>query len=114
MPVVNIKQFASVAALNKAFPGRWLYVGRFNTYYRLPASVLANQKWPGFETMTKTERIERFRQWLWAKIQARDEEVLSELRQITEQTVIVCFCAPEPCHGEVIARAARYVRREGL
>ena len=52
------------------------------------------------------EVIERYRRWLWAEIEAGriDPAELAALRGKT----LGCWCAPEPCHGEVLAAAAAW------
>ena len=53
--------------------------------------------------------IERYRRWLWNEIrQGRLDS--AELAALAGKD-LVCWCAPEPCHAEVLARAARWAAR---
>ncbi len=55
---------------------------------------------------TREEVIERYRRWLWRRI--REGRVsLEELAALHGKT-LACHCAPLPCHGEVLARAAAW------
>jgi hypothetical protein len=48
--------------------------------------------------------IARYRRWFWSEIQAGriDRGALARLHGKR----LGCFCAPKPCHGEVLERAA--------
>ena len=55
--------------------------------------------------------IERYRRWLWNEIrQGRIQR--AELTRLAGKD-LVCWCAPEPCHAEVLARAAQWAARTG-
>ena len=109
--VINFKQFGSAQALDKAFGGRWLYIGRANSHAGLPASPLANpfkvQAFGGQRGVT----LSHYRGWLWQRIRAGDPAVVAALHSIDETTVLVCWCKPGPCHGDVIKAAAAWLRR---
>lgn len=107
--LANFNEYKSVQKLNETFGRHWLYIGRDNYTYGLKGSVLGNPY------VRKTNEqpgatVERYRRWLWRRIQERDEVVLQALRGIQENTVLVCWCCPEPCHGEVVMRAAKWVQ----
>ena len=55
---------------------------------------------------TREEVIERYRRWLWRRIRT-GEVSLEELASLHGKT-LACHCAPLPCHGEVLARAAAW------
>jgi len=62
--------------------------------------------------------INQYRVWLWRKIQASDVEVLQELRRLLtlarrpEGVTLLCWCAPKPCHGIIIARALQWMEEQ--
>lgn len=112
MPVVNFHHYKSAEALAAAFGANWMYVGRANRGYGLKASPLAN---PFVDSPRKRGRVvkdpvEFYRQWLWGKIKNGDTAVLEALQQIDGNTALVCWCAPSPCHAEVIELAAAWLR----
>lgn len=109
--VVNFKDFGSQGALDAAFGDRWLYIGRQHQYAGLAASPLANP-YRVAEYGGRGKTLPFYRQWLWQGIQDKDEKVLEALRGIKETTVLVCWCKPEPCHGDVVRRAARWLRKQ--
>ena len=45
---------------------------------------------------------------------AGDEAVLAALRAVNEETALVCWCKPGPCHGDVVQAAATWVRRRAV
>lgn len=54
--------------------------------------------------------LERYRAWLRVEYAKRGEvhEELHRLRDIlrdTETVTLICWCSPDPCHGDVIADA---------
>ena len=58
--------------------------------------------------------IRLYRQWLAGQIKKRDRAVLDALRQLDENSVLLCWCAPKACHAEVVERAWRYCKQEGI
>jgi hypothetical protein len=111
MQIVNFKEYGSVAVLGENFEN-WVYVGRPNLHYGLPGHPLAN---PYIESLYGRENcILRFKVWIWNKIKARDEVVMDALKNLSADSVLVCWCAPKPCHAEIIEKAWRYCKQEGL
>lgn len=53
----------------------------------------------------RKEVIAKYRLWLCKEIEAERID-LAELASLHGK-VLGCWCAPEPCHGEVLARAAK-------
>jgi hypothetical protein len=108
--IVNFHHYGSIEALNQAFGDRWFYIGRTNKQAGLPQSHLANpykvQDFGGQCGAT----LPHYRRWLWQRIQAGDEPVIGALKTIDAQTVLVCYCKPGPCHGDVVQAAAAWMR----
>ena len=50
---------------------------------------------------TRTEVIEKFEHWL-----RNQPELLARVRAELPGKVLGCWCAPRPCHGDVLARIA--------
>jgi Domain of unknown function (DUF4326) len=77
-------------------PGEW-----GNPYSHRASSV------PGVIVVpTVEEAIERYRLHLWAEIRSR-RLPLDKLAALAGKT-LGCWCAPGPCHGEVLAAAATW------
>lgn len=49
----------------------------------------------------RDEVVARFRQWIW-----HQPELLRQVRRDLAGRVIECFCAPDACHGDVLAEIA--------
>jgi hypothetical protein len=111
MQIVNFKEYGSVAVLDENFED-WTYVGRENKHYGLKESPLANIY--HVDQYGRAGAIRKYRQWLWWKMQKRDPEVLGALQKLTEDSVLVCWCAPKPCHAEIIVKAWAYCKQERL
>jgi ribonuclease HI len=110
--VANFKAYGSVQALSQAFGDRWLYIGRKNDHAGLEQSPLANMYKVSDFGGKRGATLPYYRRWLWRQIQAGNEAVLSVLRAINEQTVVVCWCHPHPCHGDVVKAAAEWLRAQ--
>jgi hypothetical protein len=113
--IVNLKNFRNKESLDASFGDNWMYIGRGDSRKGLERSPLANPYSSksyavAIKCKTKEEAIGSYREWLWSKIKAGDKKVLAELLKITETTVLVCYCHPEPCHGEVVRKAAGWIR----
>ena len=58
---------------------------------------------------TREQVIERYRRDLWRRIRAGEVD-LDELAALDGRDLL-CWCAPLPCHGDVLARAAAWAAR---
>jgi hypothetical protein len=93
--------------LSDPFPGQ-AYVGR--------PSPLGNPFQLGRDG-SRAEVIARYRHWLWAQLQEpgslqrRELERLLELAQ-AGPLELLCWCAPLPCHAEVIRSALHWLAEQ--
>ena len=109
-PIVNFKQYSSAAALTATFGDKWLYIGRAHPHYNLKISPLANPyRVRDFGNLPGVT-LPHYRRHLWQRIQAGDAAVLSVLKAIDEDTVLVCWC-DGVCHGQGVRDAAAWLRR---
>ena len=86
--------------LSDPLPGQ-VYVGR--------PSPLGNPFQLGRDG-SRAEVIARYRHWLWAQLQVPGSSQRRELEQLLAQAQVgslelLCWCAPLPCHAEVIRSA---------
>ena len=96
----------TVCNMAQGFPDGGEYIGRTNFTASLPGSSLANI-FP-LSKYSRAESLRLYRQWLWYRIKNKDEAVLSELHRLLgiaqlRTLNLVCFCAPKPCHGDIIS-----------
>lgn len=84
------------------FPSEGRYIGR--------GTPLGNP----FTVQEHDDALERYKRWIWDKIQRQDASVLAEMKTITPQTLLVCSCKPRPCHGDVVVAAWSWMRDNGL
>ena len=84
-----------------------VYVGQ-----RMPGrngSPLGNPYKPG----QVDDAIEMFRQWLWRQLQT-DTPAHREIRRLAEMyanekpLILGCWCAPHPCHAQIIKSAIEW------
>ncbi len=109
--IVNFHHYGrDEAKLTEAFSDDWLYVGRQNPKLQLERSPLANpfSNKAGANASFSADPIADYKRWLWGKMNAGDTAVTQALERIGPKTALVCWCAPNPCHAEVIASAAAW------
>ena len=58
---------------------------------------------------SRIEVVERYRRDLWRRIRAGEVD-LDELATLDGRD-LACWCAPLPCHAEVLARAAAWAAK---
>lgn len=83
---------------SKGDPDKEVFVARpskwGNPFSHLPGTVAR------FRVETRQEAIEAYREW----IQTRPD-LLADLHELTGKD-LVCYCSPEPCHGDVLLELA--------
>ena len=57
---------------------------------------------------TREEVIEKYRLWLWEQI--KGGHILKEDLLRLDNQRLGCFCKPQACHGDVIARAVEWAK----
>lgn len=90
------------------FPEGAIYIGRAHAGRGLSGSKFANP-FPLRDRNSSTERqavLEQYHGWIWGKIQANDITV-TDLQALDGHS-LACFCAPQPCHGQVLAKAVEW------
>jgi hypothetical protein len=96
MKVVNIKT-----------GGQGHYIGRGGKGKK--GSALANPYVLGRDG-DRDQCVAKYRAWLWQRIQTNDQGVLGELNYLRQQRPdLVCFCAPQKCHGDVILKCIQWM-----
>jgi hypothetical protein len=109
--VVNFHDYGSVGALDQAFGKRWRYIGQANKHHGLPASPLANEF--TIKEHGRDGAISQYRRWLWPQLRQELDsryygpvtDAVAELLDMPEDAMLVCWCAPQACHGDVLKRA---------
>lgn len=114
--VAHVKEFTKGGKV--ALPENAVYVGRRVNRYGLKASPLANL-YPISRNRTREEAILTFRAWLHVVreiaacriatpqvVAAMDELVrLLALHERHGELILLCWCAPQACHADVIKEA---------
>lgn len=127
MPVVNRHH------LRDPWPARAIYVGRpgklaaEKVFAPHPGcadgTALGNPFRPG-DFADPDDCLAHYRRWLYARMNLKrcsgrwvlvpggDAAVLAALRLIEVETTIICSCKPKPCHGDVVEKAAAWLRTQ--
>ena len=85
-----------------------IYIGRWMP--RRAGSPLGNP----FKANKYPDAIDRYRRWLWEQLasdtpQRREMNRLVELHRAGRDLLLGCWCAPEPCHGDVVKAAIEWM-----
>lgn len=94
------------------------YVGR--PMSGRPGSALGNPfKTKAHTVEAHTVVVEQYREWLWQKIKTKDAPVCCELNRLKQQAIagnldLICWCAPLPCHADVIGKCISWAIREDI
>ena len=96
----------NITVVNKKAGGKGEYIGRPSP---LGNPFTSKAHGMGKRVDTVQESIAQFDAWLQAKIADRDQAVCDELDRLyvlaqQRPLQLVCWCAPGPCHGDVIKR----------
>lgn len=85
-----------IPVLNKRkdkIPKGAIYVGRPSIY---------GNPFPIRKGKTREEVIEKYREYF--KKRSKDDLVfMAALKKLKDATALVCFCAPLPCHADILA-----------
>jgi len=62
----------------------------------------------------RSQVISRYREWLWEQVRAPRSPARLELHDLLEKArkgplELVCWCAPQACHADVLARAIHWL-----
>jgi hypothetical protein len=103
--------------------GRVVYIGRGSPWgnpYLLPGLVGGSKirTMAGLivvKTIVVADRetaIAMYRQLLWQELNTHHrEQLLHELARL-DGLKLACYCAPKPCHGDVLAAAATWAKTQ--
>jgi hypothetical protein len=62
---------------------------------------------------TRDACLREYRKWLYRRIEDGDRAIIDALLAIPDDANLVCWCAPLPCHGDVIVDAVKRLRSGG-
>lgn len=85
------------------------FIGFYDKTNKIPGRIAPPET--GRIQATAQGPIERYRLWLWEKLKRRDQAVIEELitivgfNQVHGDCRLACWCAPRPCHVDVIIKA---------
>ena len=95
--VLNIRHLPGFGEKRPIIPAGAVYIGRANRWYRLPKSKWANP----YDIRQEADReavIAAYERWL------RSQRHLMDALPELAGGDLVCWCAPLPCHGDVLLR----------
>lgn len=93
--------------VGKIIPEGAVYIGR--QMPGLTGSKFANP----FKITDEEPRevvITKYKSWLWSQIRT-GKITLEDLLEL-EGKDVVCFCAPQPCHGDIVLAAVAWARKK--
>lgn len=103
MPITVVNKYKTDIPKNDE---RYVYIGRGSALGN-PFTHLDNQGKAEYKVESREIAVESYRKYLEEKIKSKDKAVCNELNRIyklamNKEIYLVCYCAPKPCHGDVI------------
>lgn len=93
-----------------------VYIGRknFGMHYGNPFSHLPlRQTKDAVQVKTRQEAVDAFRDWLDGKayqdVETKRRAWILENMHLLKDKVLLCYCAPELCHGDVYAEKLDFI-----
>jgi len=118
MKVVNIRDYNG--SITKAVKAGVIYCGRPNPLGN-PCSV-PNIPCPicfqihfgkGMVQLTDDRSLKCYAKWLYKEITNGNKKVLTLLKELQDDDTLGCWCAPKPCHCDIIILAHFWCRQNG-
>ena len=97
------KSWQMVKVVNK-------YKSRYDVYIGRP-SKWANWFYIGRDG-TRLQVIEKYKSWLIDEVYLYKSITHRDIMQL-EGKILGCFCAPKPCHGDVLKWAVKMIKKHG-
>lgn len=94
-----------VTVVNKYKDEYDVYIGRGSVWGN-PFSHLPETK-ALYKVDTRDEAIEMYRKYLWN--QMYDGKITKDMLRSLSGKRLGCFCKPQSCHGDVIAKAVTWI-----
>jgi hypothetical protein len=99
----------------RTFHGPGIYIGR--QMKNIKGSPLGNRFRIGTDG-GRDEVIGKYRAWLWREIKSGKGPALEELRRLAalaqtgQDVYLVCWCAPQRCHGDIAKAAIEWMMKQ--
>ena len=61
--------------------------------------------------MTNAEVLPCYKRYLWNRMNS-DAEFKRSMLEIVNAKALVCWCKPQPCHGDVLVKALEWLRTQ--
>jgi len=118
MMVVNIKSYGGVDQAREAgvkYLGRPSPLGNPCSIPNVPCPICGVLHFAtAMEQKTACRSVPCYRKWLWGEIQARNPRILDALAELHEEDEVGCWCSPKACHADVVVKAWKYCKEQGL
>ena len=109
MHVVNIGFYKSKEKLTEVFGDRLVYIGRRNIFYGFEESPLHN---PYIIKLGvhRNAAISFYEKYLRSSLEKGDALITETMKSLSNRSVLVCYCHPKRCHGNVIDKVWKEYR----
>lgn len=111
--IINLRNYPAkglderLTLARREYPGmKIVYVGR-PTVLGNPYELNGNDK---FDKAAALSSVDQYRKYLWKRLEANDPRIIESLKAIDENTILACWCYPNPCHSTVIWNAWHWLK----
>lgn len=91
-----------------------VYIGRPTVLGNPYTSKILGNTLAVHQCATAEESVNKYGHWLKAQIDADNRQVMDALLAIPPDANLVCWCHPNPCHGDMIIKALKMLEKQGL
>jgi hypothetical protein len=74
-------------------------------------------KYISYQTDTREQAVHLFQDYFFQQLRNHNKQIIEKIKHILRmekkhgEVKLVCFCAPKPCHGDIIKRAIELFRK---
>jgi Domain of unknown function (DUF4326) len=101
--VLSVRDLPGFHERRPIIPLTAVYIGRFSRWYGLGPSAWSNPFKLKRDGSNRDQVIAQYRAWV-----CHQPELMARLPELRGRD-LVCWCAPEPCHGDVLLQLANSV-----
>lgn len=91
-----------------------IYIGRYNSFYELESSPLANRYRTAQYKSLKVV-LKKYKEWIFSVYACKQGDAYDELMRLVDlhrqgkEINLACWCKPKACHGDVIKQVVEFI-----
>lgn len=91
-----------------------VYIGRPTVLGNPYTSKELDKTKAEYQCATPEESVLKYGHWLKAQVDLGNRQIMDALLAIPRDANLVCWCHPNPCHGDMVVKALKMLEKRGL